>query len=58
MDISTYLHYLKKYVWPNFGKPMMYPLAWILKNTDLKYLKYHTLIMFGSSHVRFTPEIQ
>jgi len=35
----------------------MHALAWILKNTDLKYTKYYSLLMLGSSHVRFAPEI-
>jgi len=30
---------------PNFGKPIMYALAWILRNTDLKYSKYDSLIV-------------
>jgi len=36
----------------------MYALAWILRNTDLKYSKYYSLLMLGSSHIRFAPEIE
>jgi len=45
-------------MWPNFGKPTIYALAWISRNIDLKYSKYYSLLMLGSSHVRFIPEIQ
>jgi len=36
----------------------MYTLTWISRNTDLKYSKYYSLLMLGSSHIRFAPEIQ
>ena len=36
----------------------MYALARILRNTDLKNSKYYSLLMLGSSHARFAPEIQ
>jgi len=29
----------------------MYALSWILRNTDLKYSKYYSLLMLGSNHV-------
>jgi len=36
----------------------MYALAWILRNTDLKYSKYYSLLMLGSNHIIFAPETQ
>jgi len=45
-------------MWPNFGKPSTYALAWILRHTDIKYSKYYSLFMLGSSHIKFAPEIQ
>jgi len=43
---------------PNFGKPFTCALPWISRNTDLKYSKYYSILMLGSSHIRFAPEIQ
>jgi len=32
-------------------------LSGFLRNTDLKYSKYYSLLMLGNSHVRFVSEI-
>jgi len=36
----------------------MYAFTWILRNTDLKYSNYYSLLTLGSRHVRFKPAIQ
>jgi len=35
----------------------MYAHSWILRNMDLKYLKYCSFLMFDSGHVEFALAI-
>jgi len=33
---------------PDFGKPTMYTLTWISRNTDLKYSKFYSLLLLDN----------